>query len=76
VDRRCDAGERARVRLHVPPRVGGVRRLGVLRASALAYAREDARAFFQEWEIDSEPGQVAIELDGDVGLVPLGGDPA
>jgi hypothetical protein len=27
-------------------------------------------------EIRSEPGEVAIELDGDVGLVPLGGDPA
>jgi hypothetical protein len=38
--------------------------------------REGARAFFEQWEIDSEPGEIAIELDGDVGLVPLGGDAA
>jgi hypothetical protein len=40
------------------------------------HTREGATAFFEEWQIDSEPGEVAIQLDGDVGLVPLGGDPA
>jgi hypothetical protein len=35
-----------------------------------------ARAFFEQWQIYDESGEVAIELDGDVGLVPLGGDPA
>jgi hypothetical protein len=33
--------------------------------------REGASAFFQEWEIRDEPGEVAIVLEGDVGLVPL-----
>jgi hypothetical protein len=32
---------------------------------------EGASAFFQEWEIADEPGEVAIRLEGDVGLVPL-----
>ena len=32
---------------------------------------EGASAFFEEWEIDDEPGEVAIRLEGDVGLVPL-----
>ena len=32
---------------------------------------DGANAFFEEWEIDDEPGEVAIRLDGDVGLVPL-----
>jgi len=43
---------------------------------ALAHwrTREGAQAFFEEWEIDAEPGEVAIRLEGDVGLVPLGGD--
>jgi hypothetical protein len=36
--------------------------------------REGAQAFFEEWQIEDEPGEVAIRLDGDVGLVPLGGD--
>jgi hypothetical protein len=31
---------------------------------------EGARAFFEEWDIDAEPGEVAIYLTGDVGLVP------
>lgn len=31
---------------------------------------EGARAFFEEWSLDSEPGEVAVELLGDVGLVP------
>jgi hypothetical protein len=35
---------------------------------------EGARAFFERWRIDAEPGEVAIRLAGDVGLVPLGGD--
>jgi hypothetical protein len=31
---------------------------------------EGAEAFFEEWDISDEPGEVAIILDGDVGLVP------
>jgi hypothetical protein len=40
---------------------------------ALAYwdTREGASAFFREWEIDDEPGEVEIRLQGEVGLVPL-----
>ena len=34
--------------------------------------REGADAFFTEWQIDDEPGEVAIRLEGDVGLVALG----
>ena len=34
-------------------------------------SREGAHAFFEEWEIDDEPGEVAISLEGDVGLVPV-----
>jgi hypothetical protein len=43
---------------------------------ALAHwrTREGARAFFDEWRIDDEPGEVAILLEGDLGLVALGGD--
>lgn len=39
---------------------------------ALAYweSREGAGAFFDEWDIQDEPGEVAILLEGDVGLVP------
>ena len=33
-------------------------------------SREAASAFFQEWEIEAEPGEQAIVLEGDVGLVP------
>ena len=33
--------------------------------------REGASAFFEEWNIEDEPGEVAIVLEGDVGLVPL-----
>ena len=33
-------------------------------------SREGANAFFQEWEIADEPGEVAILLEGDVGLEP------
>ena len=32
--------------------------------------REGARAFFQRWDIQDEPGEIAVMLDGDVGLVP------
>ena len=32
---------------------------------------EGAHAFFEEWDINDEPGEVAIRLEGDVGLVPL-----
>jgi hypothetical protein len=40
---------------------------------ALAFweTREGAKAFFEEWDIRDEPGEVAIPLEGDVGLVPL-----
>jgi hypothetical protein len=34
--------------------------------------REGANAFFEEWDIEDEPGEVAVPLLGDVGLVPLG----
>ena len=37
----------------------------------LAEAAPSAHAFFEEWDIDDEPGEVAIRLEGDVGLVPL-----
>src|SRR5438067_359148 len=36
--------------------------------------REGAGAFFEQWQIDAEPGERAIVLEGDIGLVPLGGD--
>jgi hypothetical protein len=32
--------------------------------------REGASAFFEEWEIEDEPGETATVLNGDVGLVP------
>jgi hypothetical protein len=32
---------------------------------------DGAHAFFTEWDIDDEPGEVAIRLEGDIGLVPL-----
>lgn len=40
---------------------------------ALAWwdSREGARAFFQEWQIEDEPGEVATVLEGHVGLVPM-----
>ena len=37
--------------------------------------REGATAFFELWEIDAEPGEEAILLEGDVGLVPLPAEP-
>lgn len=33
-------------------------------------SREGASAFFEQWEIEDEPGEVAIFLEGNVGLVP------
>ena len=33
--------------------------------------RKGASAFFQEWNIEDEPGEIAITLLGDVGLVPM-----
>ncbi len=33
--------------------------------------REGAAAFFEEWHIEDEPGEVAVRLEGDAGLVPL-----
>lgn len=33
-------------------------------------SREGANAFFERWDIADEPGEVAIRLEGDVGLVP------
>jgi hypothetical protein len=43
---------------------------------ALAHwrTREGANEFFERWEIADEAGEVAIRLEGDIGLVPLGGD--
>ena len=35
-------------------------------------SRDAARTFFERWSIDAEPGEVGIELCGDVGLVPVG----
>jgi hypothetical protein len=34
-------------------------------------SREGASAFFDEWDIQDEPGEVAVRLEGDIGLVPL-----
>ncbi len=33
-------------------------------------SREGATEFFTEWDIRDEPGEVAIFLEGDIGLVP------
>ncbi len=40
---------------------------------ALAHwkSAEGARAFFEEWSIEDEPGEVATRLAGHVGLAPL-----
>ena len=32
---------------------------------------EGASSFFREWNIEDEPGEVAMRLAGEVGLVPL-----
>jgi hypothetical protein len=34
-------------------------------------SREGAIAFFEKWQIEAELGEVAIQLEGDVGLVPV-----
>jgi hypothetical protein len=39
-------------------------------ALAMWETAEGANAFFSEWGIADEPGEVAIRLEGDVGLVP------
>ncbi len=39
-------------------------------ALAMWETEEGARAFFREWDIRSEPGELSILLEGDVGLVP------
>ena len=31
---------------------------------------DGATAFFEEWDIQDEPGEVAVRLEGDIGLVP------
>ena len=40
---------------------------------ALAFwdSRAGAQQFFDRWDIRDEPGEVAVVLQGDVGLVPL-----
>jgi hypothetical protein len=40
-------------------------------ALAMWETRDGASAFFEEWEIDAETGEVAVILEGDVGLVPV-----
>lgn len=35
-------------------------------------SREGARAFFEQWQIQDEEGEVVSQLVGDCGLVPLG----
>lgn len=40
-------------------------------ALALWETREGARAFFEQWDIKDEPGERAIYLEGDIGLVPF-----
>lgn len=39
---------------------------------ALAFweMREGANAFYRQWEIEDEPGEQTISLEGDIGLVP------
>src|SRR6478609_263361 len=36
---------------------------------------DGASAFFEEWDIRDEPGEVMVRLDGDIGLVPLIAEP-
>jgi hypothetical protein len=33
---------------------------------------DGARAFYEAWDIAEEPGEILVELDGDIGLVPGG----
>jgi len=37
---------------------------------------DGAYTFFDEWDIQDEPGEVAVRIAGDVGLVPLPALPA
>ena len=39
-------------------------------ALALWETGDGAREFYERWNIEDEPGEEAIFLDGDVGLVP------
>jgi hypothetical protein len=39
-------------------------------ALALWDNRDGARAFYTEWQIEDEPGEITVWLEGDVGLVP------
>jgi hypothetical protein len=39
-------------------------------ALALWDTREGARNFYSEWQIEDEPGEITVWLEGDVGLVP------
>jgi hypothetical protein len=39
-------------------------------AIAIWDSREGANAFYLNWDIADEPGEEAIFLDGDIGLVP------
>jgi hypothetical protein len=39
-------------------------------ALALWDTREGANEFFEKWDIADEPGEVAVRLEGDIGLVP------
>jgi hypothetical protein len=39
-------------------------------AAACWDSRDGASEFFRRWDISDEPGEVAIRLEGDVGLVP------
>lgn len=41
-------------------------------AVACWQTRDGARTFFDRWSIASEEGEVAVQLVGDCGLVPLG----
>jgi hypothetical protein len=40
-------------------------------ALAQRETREGAQAFFREWDINDEPGEVSVRLLGHVGLAPL-----
>ena len=42
-------------------------------ALALWETREGGSAFYQRWDVQDEPGERTIVLEGDLGLVPLPG---
>jgi hypothetical protein len=50
--------------------------VGALTAPRPTPGRERAREFSERCQIEAAPGEAAILLEGDVGLVPLGGDAA